>query len=200
MTYKGEPQEKICVTKLIFWNKGRATINGEDIVDSDPLRIQLPDGARVLDVQMVSASNRGCLPIVDANYVVGGSDYGLRFEYLDHRDYFIVQIVHAGLEDVGFKVTGKIKGARSISESMAMLTDRQNLDSASLITRFEQLADGFMETRYGAAAVFGFMGGLIAWMIHASSGNKWFYLLPGFLFLVALAALIVHRDVPPVKI
>src|SRR3990167_2419551 len=44
--YKNEPQKRVTVTKLAFWNAGRETINRVDIVDTDILRIEVPADAR----------------------------------------------------------------------------------------------------------------------------------------------------------
>lgn len=55
--YDNEGIENFTVSNLIFWNAGRETINREDIVAADPIRIHVKNGAAILDEKIVTMNN-----------------------------------------------------------------------------------------------------------------------------------------------
>ncbi|MCA8296306.1 hypothetical protein LGN19_21140 [Burkholderia sp. AU30198] len=200
LRYKGVAQDRICVTNLVFWNKGRSTINGADIAKSDPLRIEFPQGVQVLDIQMTQSSSEGCLPETDDAYVPGSVEYRINFDYLDNGDYFVAQIVHTGAVEEKFSVAGKIKGVRSIEEGIMLQSFNVPLSSklpfASVWRKFEV----FFDTRYGGALCYGVLGVAMAWMVHSTKASGWLYVMPGMCFFAGAVMLIGARYRPPVRI
>jgi len=55
--YKGTVQERITVTKIAFWNDGKETIDKSDMVEKDPLRIEVPSSIEILDIQVIDVSS-----------------------------------------------------------------------------------------------------------------------------------------------
>lgn len=49
ITYDDEEVEDLTLTRVSFWNQGRETIDKSDIAQADPIRIQLPEGAILLE-------------------------------------------------------------------------------------------------------------------------------------------------------
>lgn len=115
--YKGVYQERITITKVAFWNEGRETIDGKDLIQKDPLRVVCPNDIEILDIKVVSDN-------ADLNSIVIGDEasdensryYPISFEYLDHEEYFVVQLIHNGDALGKFIVEGKIKGVKSIAQ------------------------------------------------------------------------------------
>lgn len=113
--YKGEAQERITVTKVVFWNDGKETIDRNHLVEKDPLRLICPLSTKILDVRIVDCS-------AESNSVQIGSPvsdkdvtyYPLSFEYLDYREYFVIQVIHNGNTHEQFNIEGKIKGVKTI--------------------------------------------------------------------------------------
>lgn len=115
--YKGVTQERITISKVIFWNDGKETIDKNDLVMQDPLRIVCPKDIEILDIQVIS-NNIELNSIVLENQVVEEDTiyYPVSFEYLDHEEYLIIQIIHNGDTSGRFSVAGKIKGVKSITK------------------------------------------------------------------------------------
>lgn len=114
--YKGEPQERITVSRLVLWNAGTETIRSDDFTD-DQLRIACHQGIKVLDHRIIDAND-------ETNNVEIGSvataeeeeiSIDIRFDYLDSRDGAIVQIVHDGDDETNFSLAGSLKGNCSIA-------------------------------------------------------------------------------------
>ena len=116
--YKNEPQKRVTVTKLAFWNAGRETINRVDIVDTDILRIEVPADARVLDTKLLQQnepSNKFYLgPIEKSANGLDTTKIPLSFEYVDYRNAALIRIVHTGNYETKIRVHGKIKGVEQI--------------------------------------------------------------------------------------
>jgi hypothetical protein len=55
--YNGEQLGRVTVAKVAFWNAGRETIRKSDLVDADPLRIEVRPGVKVLDARVVKQTN-----------------------------------------------------------------------------------------------------------------------------------------------
>lgn len=107
--YKGSPVETLSVTKVALWNGGNETINGEDVSGGDPLTVGVTGEARLLDAKVVSESS------LATQFHITPMPNGMRvtigFDYLDHNDGAVVQLVHTGTSDREVQVTGSIKGA-----------------------------------------------------------------------------------------
>ena len=53
--FYGEHQvENVSIDRVVFWNRGRETLHGGDIVSSDPLRVEPPDDGMILGYIRVS--------------------------------------------------------------------------------------------------------------------------------------------------
>lgn len=115
--YKGVSQERITITKVIFWNDEKDTIDKNDLVKSDHLRIVCPNDIEILDIQIVSDNTeRNSIVLGDQVVEEDAISYPVSFEYLDHEEHFIIQIIHNGDTSGRFAVSGKIKGVKSITK------------------------------------------------------------------------------------
>ncbi|MGE6245544.1 hypothetical protein ACQKCF_06025 [Psychrobacter proteolyticus] len=108
--YGEENVEVLTLTKLFFWNNGKATIDSNDIVNADKLRVELPKGVKVYNavVEMtVKEANSIRLSIVDNEIII-------EFEFLDYGDGAIIIFYHNGNNEQSVHLTGTLKGALPI--------------------------------------------------------------------------------------
>lgn len=199
--YRGQPQSRITVTKIAFWNEGRETIDKGDLVGADPVRIDCPPDVAILDAQIIqlsSSSVQGALrPYVNSD---GRQSYAIEFEYLDHRDYVVVQLAHNGHDAESFSIAGKIKGAPGVTRVTnggVELGKRRLVPFGSLIDRM--MANRLFMKYVGAG--FYLIFAAIGTQLLLSGKTDW-YVWVGTMFCI-LAATIMYsefRVIPPVKI
>lgn len=116
--YCGKPVDRVTSLIAVVWNNGNQTINGSQVVDSDPLRIMLPDGVTILRAGVISATR----PVVEANIEVDAprSWAKLRFDFLDPGDGVAVVVLHTGSllpPALGGTVRGLAAGPRRLKGS-----------------------------------------------------------------------------------
>lgn len=107
--YQGQVVPHVSRAAVTFWNGGTETINREDVAPADPLRIEMPEGSRLLDAH-VSARTRDvtqCDVVVDDD---SPTSVGLSFDFLDPGDGLTVNMLHTGQADHVVVVRGTIKG------------------------------------------------------------------------------------------
>jgi hypothetical protein len=108
ITFKGNPVRTLTVSKIAFWNAGNETIDASDISDNDPLRIFVTDG-EILEASVVSVTS----PAVDLKLGDIGSPQTLHvgFDFLDHKQGGVFQVIHTGLGSENVRVDGSVRGA-----------------------------------------------------------------------------------------
>lgn len=108
-SYKGESLENLTAIKIILWNSGTELISRADISESDPLRIILPKGHKILDARISESSTTANLP--ELIYDSGGDNIlTINFDYLGVREGTLISILHTGSRDQELKIQGTIKG------------------------------------------------------------------------------------------
>jgi hypothetical protein len=109
ISYKDQIIENLSVSNIVFWNKGTETIDNQDIIKQDPLRIECSENNHILEATVIRSNklaNQLSLEVRDS----GKAAY-VTFEYLDKNNGGIFQIIHTGISsnDIFFK--GELKGA-----------------------------------------------------------------------------------------
>jgi hypothetical protein len=199
--YRGQPQSRITVTKIVFWNEGRETIDKSDLVIADPIRVLCPLDVDILDIQVIQFSS-------SANAVKLGSPsssdehqtYPIEFEYLDHRDYFLIQIIHNGDDTQPFKITGKVKGVSELLKVSSARVEPQALKLVPFISQLERLMASRLFMKYAGAGSYLAFSGVGAWAL-AHGKNDW-YVWTGTAFCVFGASVLYfgYRRIAPVNI
>lgn len=108
--YKGNVVNNLTITKIAIWNSGNQTINKQDIVDLDPLRIYGRDGIEIFDIEIidvVESSN-------DYKLTKKEDSWNLNFDYVDPNHGCGLVIYHSGKESNDILISGKLKGQGSI--------------------------------------------------------------------------------------
>jgi hypothetical protein len=199
--YKGVSQERITITKVVFWNDGRETIDCNDLVQKDPLRIVCPSEIEILDVQVVSDNS-------DLNSIVVGDSvsdeesrhYPISFEYLDHEEYFVVQLIHNGDASMDISIEGKIKGVKSITNVSDASAVLKILMYIPFMGPFEALLSSPILYKYIASLMY--LSGAIfsIWNIIIGNSQWYFWLAVPILLFFSGVMYFGFRHISPVKI
>lgn len=110
----GDHIQNLTVTKIVFWNRGRETINGGDIVDAAPLLVKVREGCVVLDPKIIFAEEKNAVRI---HLAPDKQSVSITFDYLDRMHGFILQIIHTGTSNDDIRLQGEIKGVDSLRKT-----------------------------------------------------------------------------------
>jgi hypothetical protein len=106
------PLDRLGVTKMYFWNGGRATIRCSDIPSMDPLMLRAANGGGCIIDAVVLCQSRlanGFAVKTDAS----GNFVKVHFEYIDHLEGCVIQIAHS-CRAASITVDGSVIGFGSI--------------------------------------------------------------------------------------
>jgi len=94
ITFHDQPIQNLCRSLILVWNSGKKTIEGRNIVDADPLRIDMGDGTQVLDARLIKVSRA----VNNCNLMVHlrGEEVqvAITFDYLDEGDGCVFELFH----------------------------------------------------------------------------------------------------------
>lgn len=112
--YKNTDIPNLSVASVLFWNKGKKTLDRSDIAPINPLKIVLDNEYQILDVQTTLTTDFATnfsYTQTDKNIIT------LDFDFLDKDEGFVLQIVHTGKSSLDLSIEGKIKGVESINKN-----------------------------------------------------------------------------------
>lgn len=199
--YKGAPQERITVTKLAFWNAGRETIDKRDLVEADPIGIACPSALAILDIQVTQVSAKSNSVRLGSAVDQGGVHfYPIDFEYLDNKDYFVIQIVHSGQDSEDIVVKGKIKGVKDIEKSKDTKLEKRFLKLIPFAFGFEKMLSSKIFMKYGGSFSYTGFGMFGIWSLFQGHTSWYVWGLTVFCFFAAIVIFYAHRHIAPVKI
>jgi hypothetical protein len=105
--FRGNKVPKVTLSRIAIWNIGNTTIKGEQIVNSDPLRIIVSEGSSILDTTILNrtrlANDVSCALRKNTE-----NEVEYRFDYLDPGDGALIQLIHTGTDKV--QVSGSLRG------------------------------------------------------------------------------------------
>jgi hypothetical protein len=111
ISYKEHNVENLSISKIVFWNSGRVTIDGRDIADANKLRFVSRNGVDILDASVIAST----LPANQFEVSqINDSEAELSFDYLDESHGGVIQIIHTGTSSDNIKLEGNIKGVKLI--------------------------------------------------------------------------------------
>ncbi len=95
ISFADSPVDRVTATRYVIWNSGNTTLSGAQIVQSDPLRLELKSDGKVLRVSILRVSR----PVNGAwlkprEVVANIVDIG--FDYLDPNDGLVIELLHSG--------------------------------------------------------------------------------------------------------
>lgn len=105
--YGDKEVENVTQSKIIIWNAGNSTIDGERIVNNDPLRLATSEGSEILAAEIIKTTRE-----VNAFSIKSRDNHSneliLIFDFLDRNDGALINLTHTGKRSVDVK--GTIKG------------------------------------------------------------------------------------------
>ena len=104
--YNEEPVMSLSVSRVVFWNAGRGAIRHGDIAKEDKLRIEAFDGARILSVSPVECNARAAK--VSADLEPDQTTAILQFDFLNHQEGAVFDVVHTGTGLDNVRVVGTV--------------------------------------------------------------------------------------------
>ena len=110
ITYDGKEIDSLCTSKFVIWNSGNKILNHSDMVESKELTISVSDECRILDVEIITCSERTNQFNVK---IENEKAVKIFFEYADKKDGIVIQIIHTGTSD-DIHIDCKIKGGKTI--------------------------------------------------------------------------------------
>ncbi len=106
--YRRQHVENLSVAHLTIWSSGSGPIRGNDIAPADPLVVEARQGTAILDVTAIGLNN----PPSQLSIVPRGDGHVLEiaFDFLEHGQGGVFQIVHTGIAGFNLGVCGHIIG------------------------------------------------------------------------------------------
>ncbi len=108
--------ENLTISRILFWNKGKDTIERGDIETINKLRIEAENGIDFLDAKILAINNQSnqC----EVKIANKGNCVNILFDYLDQKQGFVAQVVHTGKSSQDIHIVGDIKGVESIQNRL----------------------------------------------------------------------------------
>ena len=106
--FKGMSVPRLTKTHVIFWNSGKALLEGKQIVDTDPLRLEFSKDAKVLRARIAKATRKTNEFEVKINDK-SPNEVVCSFDYIDVGDGVVIELLHTAEERYP-KIQGTIRG------------------------------------------------------------------------------------------
>jgi hypothetical protein len=120
--YRGKKVPKVTLSRIAIWNIGNTTLRGDQIVESDPLRVVMAEGSNLLEVGILNRTREvngfSTFPRSDRL-----NEFVCTYDYLDPGDGALIQVIHTGTADVEF--AGTIRGIQKPVLNFTFLNKRR---------------------------------------------------------------------------
>lgn len=116
--------EKATLTNICLWNSGRGTVELSDLALTQPLTVRVPEGATILSCKVAGCSRSVVNPRVDE---LDESSCRVSFEFLSHKDWIHLQVLHTGVKPQDCVLTGILKEGRGRLHRRSMRSSRRKL-------------------------------------------------------------------------
>jgi hypothetical protein len=110
ISYGDNKIENLTVSRMLLWNNGLETIERSDIATVNPVRIVGIEGLKFLDAKILAQNNHSSQFRV--NIAEDSESILLDFDYFDHNQGCVIQIVHTGTSSKDVQLVGDIKGVK----------------------------------------------------------------------------------------
>jgi hypothetical protein len=106
--YKGDPVADLSISRIMLWNHGRETVKEGDIAPADALRVEAVGDTTLLDVKILQTNSPASR--FSAELMPDGKSAILRFDFVDHRQGSVIEVVHSGTSSGDLQIAGTIVG------------------------------------------------------------------------------------------
>jgi hypothetical protein len=110
--YKGQKVENLSISRIAFWNEGAETIDRQNLVTANPLRITTKGEVKLLDIKRLAVNNEASGFAVSLENDMGSAR--IEFDYLDREHGAVLQVVHTGKRSEDLDLVGAIKGVETL--------------------------------------------------------------------------------------
>lgn len=130
LLFKGEEITNLNCCVLVIWNRGFRTLPKSAVVDSDRVRVCLPEKSKALGVGVAKSSRPaiGLTASIDESRAAVIVD----FDFLDKDDGGVIEILYQGDPDLKPTLAGSIRGApqgiKSLGGSLSLDLDDEEYD------------------------------------------------------------------------
>ncbi|MGE5604527.1 MAG: hypothetical protein ACM3YE_02415 [Bacteroidota bacterium] len=124
ISYKNKEIERLAKTYLFFWNDGEKTINGNDIVPSERIRVSFEE-AEILSVEITKKTREVNNFTIELSSSNNGEAF-INFDFLDPKDGAVIEFLHTGKKKYP-KIKGVIKGIPKGIIDYGYVTEPTNL-------------------------------------------------------------------------
>lgn len=107
ITFGGHAVPRLTSTQCFFWNAGKSSISGADIVPTDPLRLEFDEGDEIVKVRVVRTTRS--VNNIQVDSPPKSHRALLTFDFLDPDDGVVLELLHTSALRFP-KVAGTIKG------------------------------------------------------------------------------------------
>lgn len=146
MTYEGKKTTRLNKTIIEFWNAGKKTIDEKDLVpeyfkiDFDSINYS-KTYFFVIEVTEISRES------IQVEVLESDDNIIFKFNYLDHKDYFVIEILHSG-ESIPDSIEGNVKGVKGLVKQSIRKKKNQLLNMTDIEeTRNEEMIQLFIDKK-----------------------------------------------------
>ncbi|MBA5761457.1 hypothetical protein H2O73_03790 [Vibrio sp. 404] len=199
VTYKGLEVQRLTKTTLVVWNNGTEVLDGDAILQRDPLRLEFEDGTNILSYKILK-SNRTTNEFTLNKCEQNENRLVVNFLYLDPNDGVTIEILHDSKARYP-KFKGTIKGHPKCFEDLGGVVffgrkiTRKSGPLGLIYSNFKLFM--LIPILMGIGAVLlgtqpEFLMGLLGKKGGDSSvGTKWEMVIVGFLYIILPAVLLL---------
>jgi hypothetical protein len=112
VTHNGKEVKDLTLTKFALWNRGRATVNREDVAPSDPLRLVISPDHQILQADIVFIRTKA--NNFSINLDESKRSLSINFDYFHTNEGVIIDLYHTGTSSEQINLEGTVKGVEQI--------------------------------------------------------------------------------------
>ena len=131
--YRGMNIPRLTKSLIVIWNFGEKTINGSDVVETDPLRVEMGDDSALLSI-LITKTSRDVIGVTLIPSLKSPGRAEFSFKYLDPNDGFVIEVLHTG-ESRHAKVYGTVKGIPQGIKNLGALLSQSRASTNRIVPR-----------------------------------------------------------------
>lgn len=128
LLWDNEEVQNVYSLKIAIWNAGREYLDKNSISATDPIRVMIPPGVRILYADFIRTSRDNLSFTATDLSDTGTSVIQIQIvgdEALEHKDGGVLKILYTGQNSDKFAVTGRIKGSKQGFKEVSWATATQ---------------------------------------------------------------------------
>lgn len=109
--FSGTSVPRVTAERIVIWNAGNNTLGGQQIVSSDPLRVEIAEGSEILKIDVLKSTRE--VTALRLTHREGSKRIAdICFDYLDPGDGMLFEILHSGGR-ADLEILGTLRGIPS---------------------------------------------------------------------------------------